>query len=184
MSEGEGRSPGRPLTHGTLAPALRTDPAPLARTPRFPTGLSLPRRAVLGDGERSHPELRGSPHRPHPLRSPPRGARRRRSPSAGRHGAAQQRRRPRRRGPLSIFPLGRPGRRVRGAVGTFATLLAFHSRHVTPRRPRHSTPLPAHSSGGRGFQGGKGRAGLARPQGPRRRGRLPSARRPSRGARP
>lgn len=118
----------------------------------------------------------GAQRDPAPLRSPPRGARRRRSPSGGRRGAAQRRRRPRRRGPLSIFPLGRPGRRVRGAVGTFATLLAFHSRHVTPRRPRHSTPLPAHSSGGRGFQGGKGREGPARPPGPRWRGRLPSLR--------
>lgn len=46
---------------------------------------------------------------------------------------------------------------VRGAVGTFATLLAFLACHVTAR-PRHSTlfpppqpPLLPHTSGGRGL---------------------------------
>lgn len=55
---------------------------------------------------------------------------------------------------------------VRGAVGTFATLLAFLARHVTAR-PRHSTlpppppPLPPHTSGGRGLgrRGGNDRWG-------------------------
>lgn len=100
---------------------------------RFSTRLYPQGAAVCGvEGGRLHPELRGKPPRPPTLRSPPRGAQRRRSPyrapwmfnnEAGNDDPDSASRAP-------SSPC-RPGRRVRGAVGTFATLLAFHECHVT-----------------------------------------------------
>lgn len=154
---------GRTHTRDTR-PRLRDRPLSAQRSPRSPKGLSLPRGAVLGDGERSPRAPRA--HLPAGPGSVRLGG------SLGSAAAAAA------RAALHLFPRGRPGRRVRGAVGTFATLLAFHRRHVTPR---HSTPLPPHSSGGRAFQGGKGREGLQHPPGPPAHGPPVPSGRPSAG---
>lgn len=156
MSEGAGRAPRLPPggghTHGTPIPASRTDspsrPLPLRPQQLVGGALTL---AAEGKPRRRTPQA--------PLRSPPRGAQRRRSPTGGRHGTT--RRRPRRRGPVSILPLGRPGHRVRGAVGTFATLLAFHSRHVT--RGARVTALPPSPAPPGAYQRGEGLTGREAP---------------------
>lgn len=154
-------------THGTPAPASGTGPSPLSAPPARPR--DSPSRGERFGGMGSAPP---APPALTSLRGPARFGSVRLGGSLGSAAAAAA------RAALHLFPRGRPGRRVRGAVGTFATLLAFHRRHVTPR---HSTPLPPHSSGGRAFQGGKGREGLQHPPGPPAHGPPVPSGRPSAG---
>lgn len=172
MSEGAGRAPRlsregtqtRTHTHGTFTPASRTGPPSRPPSMTFPSQHSSWRGGGCGAAPAPPPPLS--------LTSSGRPAPPTRLPEGVRHGRAQ-RRRPRRRGPVSIFPLSRPGRRVAGRSRDIRYIVGipFASRDPRGARviplPRPSRRIPA-VGGASGAAGREGPLRVVAPSGPLR----------------